>query len=47
MEEPPGKGAVVAMPVELGPRGIERVLQPALSRQEQTQLDNAVAQYIS
>jgi malate dehydrogenase len=47
MEEPPGKGAVVAMPVELGPRGIERVLRPALSRQEQTQLDNAVAQSIS
>jgi malate dehydrogenase len=47
MEEPPGRGAVVAMPVELRPRGIERVLRPALSRQEQTQLDNAVAQSLS
>jgi malate dehydrogenase len=47
MEEPPGRGAVVALPVELGPHGIERVLQPALSRQEQTQLDNAVGQSIS
>jgi malate dehydrogenase len=47
LEGSPGGGAVIAMPVEVSARGIERVLQPALSRQEQTQLDNAIAQSIS
>jgi hypothetical protein len=32
---------VLAMPVELGPGGVVRVLRPALTRQEQTRLDNA------
>jgi malate dehydrogenase len=47
LEEPPGRGTVVAMPVKLGPAGVERVLLPALSRQEQTQLENALAQSFS
>ncbi len=34
---------VLAMPVELGPGGVVRVLRPALTRQEQTRLDNASA----
>jgi malate dehydrogenase len=34
---------VLAMPVELGRGGVARVLRPALTRQEQTQLDNAAA----
>jgi malate/lactate dehydrogenase len=33
--------SVVAMPVELGVEGVVRVLRPALTRQEQTQLENA------
>jgi malate dehydrogenase len=35
--------AVVAMPVEIGRGGVVRVLRPALTRQEQTLLDNAAA----
>jgi malate dehydrogenase len=34
---------VLAMPVELGRGGVVRVLHPALTRQEQTRLDNAAA----
>ena len=34
---------VLAMPVELGPGGVVRVLRPTLTRQEQTRLDNASA----
>jgi malate/lactate dehydrogenase len=30
------------MPVELGPQGVVRVLEPALTRQERTLLENAV-----
>ena len=33
--------AVVAMPVELGAEGVRRVLEPSLTRQEQTLLENA------
>jgi malate/lactate dehydrogenase len=29
------------MPVELGPEGVRRVLEPSLTRQEQTLLENA------
>jgi malate dehydrogenase len=43
IEEPPYKGAVVAMPVRLGRGGVERVLQPALTRQERTSLENGLA----
>jgi malate dehydrogenase len=34
---------VLALPIELGPGGVARVLRPALTRQEQTRLDNASA----
>jgi malate/lactate dehydrogenase len=34
--------SVVAMPVELGVEGVGRVLRPALTRQEQTHLENAI-----
>ena len=43
LPDQPNRGVVVAMPVRLGPRGIERVIQPALTRQEQTQLENGLA----
>ena len=43
VDEAAGQGLIAALPVELGVGGIERVLRPALSRQEQTQLENAVA----
>jgi malate/lactate dehydrogenase len=42
LDEPPSRGAVVALPAELGPRGVVRVLRPSLSRQEQTLLENAL-----
>jgi malate/lactate dehydrogenase len=34
---------VAAMPVELGEDGVRRVIEPALTRQERTRLDNALA----
>jgi len=40
LEQPPTRGTVVAMPVEVGAGGIVRVLEPKLSRQEQTLLEN-------
>lgn len=43
LDQAPGRGAVVALPVEIGARGIQRVVQPVLSRQEQTSLENARA----
>jgi malate dehydrogenase len=36
-------GVVVAMPVEIGPSGVTRIVEPALTRQERTGLDNAIA----
>lgn len=36
------RGAVVAMPVEIGSEGIRRVVEPVLTRQERTVLDNAI-----
>ena len=41
LERGPLRDAVVAMPVELGQEGVRRVLEPALTRQEQTLLENA------
>jgi malate dehydrogenase len=35
--------SVAAMPVELGEDGVRRVIEPALTRQERTRLDNALA----
>jgi malate/lactate dehydrogenase len=34
--------AVLAMPAEIGRTGVARVMQPSLTRQEQTLLENAV-----
>jgi malate dehydrogenase len=42
LERGPLRGAVVAMPVELGPGGTKRVIEPVLSRQELTRLENAI-----
>jgi malate dehydrogenase len=36
------RNAVAAMPVELGPTGVDRIAVPALTRQEQTLLENAI-----
>ena len=44
MESGPLRGTVVAMPVALGRRGIDRVLEPSLTRQERTLLENAGGQ---
>jgi len=41
LERGPMRDAVVAMPVELGPEGTRRIIDPALTRQEQTLLENA------
>lgn len=38
-----GRGRVAAMPVQLKPGGLSRLVEPALSRQERTGLDNAIA----
>ena len=40
-----GNGRIAAMPVELGEEGVRRVLEPVLTRQEQTRLDNALETY--
>lgn len=37
----PLRGAVVAMPVEIGPGRIRRIVEPSLTRQEKTMLENA------
>lgn len=42
-DDGPVRAAVVAMPAELGPQGVVRVLEPALTRQERTGMENAVA----
>lgn len=36
-----GRGRVAAMPVELGRGGIRRIVEPSLTRQERTALENA------
>ena len=41
VESGPLRGEVVAMPVEVGPGGVGKVLEPALTRQERTMLENA------
>jgi malate dehydrogenase len=43
LPEPPYRGVVVALPARLGPRGIELVVRPELTRQERTQLENGLA----
>lgn len=42
LERGPLRGSVVAMPVELGLGGTKRVIEPVLSRQELTRLENAI-----
>jgi malate dehydrogenase len=42
LEAGPERNAVLSMPVQPGPGGIVRVLEPALTRQERTMLDNAM-----
>jgi malate dehydrogenase len=42
LERGPLRDVVIAMPVELGPEGVRRVLEPSLTRQEQTLLENAI-----
>jgi malate/lactate dehydrogenase len=37
-----GRGRVAAMPVELGEDGVRRVIEPVLTRQERTRLENAL-----
>lgn len=41
-DDGPVRAAVVALPAELGPQGVARVLEPALTRQERTGMENAV-----
>ena len=43
MDAGPLRAAVGSMPVALGPRGVERVHEPALTPQEKTALANALA----
>jgi hypothetical protein len=42
LERGPMREAVVAMPIEVGLEGVRRVLEPKLTRQEQTLLENAI-----
>ena len=37
-----GQGRVASMPVELGPAGVRRVIEPVLTRQELTRLENGM-----
>jgi malate dehydrogenase len=40
-----GHGRVAAMPVELGPDGVRRVIEPVLTRQERTRLENGMEKF--
>jgi len=42
MDRGPMREAVVAMPIEVGLEGVRRVIEPKLTRQEQTLLENAI-----
>lgn len=42
LERGPLREAVVAMPIEVGLEGVRRVIEPRLTRQEQTLLENAI-----
>ena len=42
IDEPPHRGAVVALPARLNAVGVDRVIRPALTRQEQTMLENGL-----
>jgi len=38
----PSRNTVIALPVIVGPQGVVRVLEPGLTRQERTQMENAI-----
>ncbi len=38
----PARTAVASMPIEVGPKGVLRVLEPTLTRQERTWMENAL-----
>jgi malate dehydrogenase len=40
-----GQGRVASMPVELGPDGVRRVIEPVLTRQERTRLENGLGNF--
>jgi malate dehydrogenase len=42
LDRGPLRDAVVAMPIEVGLEGVRRVIEPKLTRQEQTLLENAI-----
>jgi malate/lactate dehydrogenase len=42
MEAGPVRAAVAAMPVQLQQGGVKRVLEPVLTSQERTRLENAL-----
>ena len=42
LEAGPARNSVVAMPVDLGPRGVARVRQPALAPRERTWMETAI-----
>jgi malate dehydrogenase len=46
-EAGPIRAAVASMPVEVGPQGVIRILEPALTRQERTWMENAVERQTS
>jgi malate dehydrogenase len=42
LDSGPTRVAVCSMPVRLGPQGVAEILEPALTRQERTRMENAV-----
>ncbi len=40
-------GTVAAMPVQIGPEGVTRIVEPVLTRQERTVLENAIGMSIA
>ena len=45
LESGPTRNAVVAMPVQLGTRGVIRILEPALTGLERTQMETAIERF--
>jgi hypothetical protein len=45
LEAGPTRNAVAAMPAELGARGVLRILEPALTRLERTQMETAIERF--
>jgi malate dehydrogenase len=40
-----GRGRVASMPVELGPDGVRRIIEPVLTRQERTRMENGFGNF--